>query len=144
MKKLCCAVGLAGALFVGSACGDDLKPSQIIPADLVWTTNPAGLQVAKVVGDPGKPGIYVNRVKFPANLRIQPHFHPDERVVVVLQGTVYAAYGEQFDEGKLRALGPGSVWTEPARQPHFVWAKDGEAVIQVVGNGPSGTTPVSK
>jgi hypothetical protein len=26
------------------------------------------------------------------------------------------------------------------KQPHFVWAKDGEVVIQVVGHGPSATT----
>jgi quercetin dioxygenase-like cupin family protein len=144
MKNLCCALGFAAALFAGGVYGDDLKLSQVVPSDLVWATNAAGFEVAKVVGDPGKPGMYVNRVKFPANLRIQPHFHPDERVVVVLQGTVYFAYGEQFDEAKLRPLGPGSVWTEPARQPHYVWAKGGEAVIQVTGIGPSGTTQISK
>jgi hypothetical protein len=26
------------------------------------------------------------------------------------------------------------------KQPHYVWAKEGEAVIQVVGHGPSGLT----
>lgn len=27
-------------------------------------------------------------------------------------------------------------------QPHFVWAKDGEVIIRVIGNGPSGVIPV--
>lgn len=82
------------------------------------------------------------RSKFPPGLRVEPHFHPDERIVTVLAGTVYVGYGEQFDESKMKALPAGSVWTEPANQPHFTWAKDGEALIQVVGNGPSGVIPV--
>jgi hypothetical protein len=49
-------------------------------------------------------------------------------------------YGEQFDEGKMKALPAGSTFTEPARHPHFAWAKDGEVVVQVVGHGPSDTT----
>ena len=43
----------------------------------------------------------------------------------------------------MKALPAGSIWTEPAKQPHFVWAKDGEAIIQVIGgNGPSAVFPV--
>jgi hypothetical protein len=37
----------------------------------------------------------------------------------------------------MKALPASSIWTEPAKQPHFVWAKDGGVVIQVIGNGPS-------
>ena len=28
-----------------------------------------------------KPGMYVYGVRFPANFKVQPYFHPDERVV---------------------------------------------------------------
>jgi len=43
----------------------------------------------------------------------------------------------------MKALPAGSIWTEPAKQPHFAWAKEGEVVIQVVGgNGPSGVTRI--
>ena len=82
------------------------------------------------------------RVRFPAtlNYRRLPHFHPDDKIVTVLVGTIYVGYGEQFDEGGMKALGPGSIWTEPMKQPHYVWAKDGEVVIQVVGFGPTGDT----
>lgn len=42
----------------------------------------------------------------------------------------------------MKVLLQGSIWTEPAREPHYVWVKDGEVVIQVVGcNGPSSSTP---
>ncbi len=51
-------------------------------------------------------------------------------------------YGEQMDDGAMKALPAGSIFTEPAKQPHYVWAKDGEVVIQVIGNGPSATIQV--
>ncbi len=83
------------------------------------------------------------RVRIPDNYKVQPHFHPDERVITVMSGTFYMGYGEQFDESAMKALPAGSIWTEPAKQPHFALAKDGEVVIQVVGsNGPSGTTRI--
>jgi hypothetical protein len=96
-----------------------------------------------LVGDEQKPGMYVYRVRFPANFKVQPHFHPDERVVTVMSGTLYMGYGEHFDESAMKALPAGSIWTELLKQLHFVWAKDGEVVIQVVGsNGPSGVTRI--
>ena len=48
-----------------------------------------------------------------------------------MSGTLYMGYGDRFDESTMTALPAGSIWTEPAKQTHFVWAKDGEAVIQV-------------
>ena len=86
--------------------------------------------------------MYAYRTKFAANFRNQPHYHPDERIVTIVFGTLYVGYGEQFDESKLKALPAGSIFTEPAKQPHFVWAKDVEVIIQVIGYGPSATTPV--
>ncbi len=129
-------------LAVVSAQGEALTPAQTVPDDMTWVTLSDGLQVARIAGDLTKPGMYTVRVKFPAGLKIQPHFHSDERIVIVLEGTVYFAYGELFDEASMNALPTGSVWTEPAKQPHFAWAKDGETVIQVIGNGPSATTPI--
>lgn len=86
----------------------------------------------------------MSRVKFPPGLKVSPHFHLDERVVTVLSGTMYVGYGEAFDETRMQALPAGSLWTEPAKTTHFVWAKDEEGIIQVVGVGPSGITQVTR
>src|ERR1700754_4609682 len=104
--------------------------------------SPRGNARANILGDDGKPGIYVNRTKFPPNTKIQPHTHPDERVVTVISGTLFMGYGERLDEGATKMLTAGSIWTEPANQPHFVFTKDEEAIIQVVGHGPSGTARI--
>jgi uncharacterized RmlC-like cupin family protein len=59
----------------------------------------------------------------------------------VISGTVYVGYGDRFDETKLKAVPAGGFWTEPAGQPHFALTKE-DAVLQTIGNGPSGTTPI--
>jgi quercetin dioxygenase-like cupin family protein len=134
-------VTLAARVAVGQA--EPLTPALLIPDEPTWVPG-AGARglVARVVGDSMKVGMYAVRVKFPPGVRVEPHFDPDDRIVTVLSGTVHVGYGEQFNETKMRALPAGSVWTEPANQPHFAWARDGDVILQVTGNGPSGTTPV--
>jgi hypothetical protein len=63
--------------------------------------------------------------------------------VTILSGTLLVGDGEQSDDGEMKALTAGSVFTEPLKQPHLVWAKDGEVMILVGGHGPSATTPVA-
>jgi quercetin dioxygenase-like cupin family protein len=100
-------------------------------------------QVAVLYGDPTKDGVYVTRVKFPPGLKVMPHWHPDPwRTAVVLSGTLYFGVGEQWDESKMRAYPTGTFFSEPAKMPHFAWAKDGEVILQVTAMGPSGTTPI--
>lgn len=115
---------------------------QVRADELLWAETPSGIHTATAIGNPGKPGLYVMRGKLPAGFKIQPHTHPDERVVTVLSGTLHLGFGDHFDETKLKALPPGSLWTEPGGRPHFVWAKEGEVVFQVNGMGPTATTPV--
>jgi len=141
--RLVGAALLVVSAIAGSAHGEPLRPQQTTPDQFTWVRDPRGYEQAVIVGDPTKPEMYAAHIRFPANLRIAPHFHPDDRVVTVLSGTVLFGYGERFDEGRMRALPAGSVWTEPARQPHFAWAKEGEVLLQVIGIGPSGSTPVA-
>ena len=134
---------LALAVCGSPARTEPIAATRLAPDEIKWEGDPSGVQRAQLVGDEKKPGMYTYRVRFPAYHKVQPHFHPDERVVTVISGTLYVGFGEVFDESAMKALPTGSIWTEPARQPHFVFAKDGEVVFQVVGaNGPSGLTRI--
>src|SRR5258708_16334936 len=63
-----------------------------------------GPQNAVLYGDPTKAGVYVQRTKLAAGLKVMPHWHPDEwRTAVVLSGTLYFGLGEQSDASKLKA-----------------------------------------
>ena len=99
---------------------------------------PPGAQLAILVGDPSKAGPYLIRVRLPANARMMPHRHPEDRTYTVISGVFYIGVGDVFDEGKLTAHAPGSVLLLPAGTPHFHWARSGEYVTQVSAIGPLG------
>jgi quercetin dioxygenase-like cupin family protein len=122
------------------------EPAPILPRDLHWFSPPANPAVrgAWVLGAEDKPGAYLLRVKLAAGGRIPPHTHPDERSSTVLSGTLYVGFGTAFDETKVVAVPTGAVYVAPAKVPHYVWAKDGEAVYQEAGVGPTATTPTAR
>ena len=119
---------------------------QLLPGDMKWQspTGPQGLQSIVLVGDPNASGPYAERIRLPANTRLAPHSHPNEaRMVTVISGTLYYAFGEKFDESKLTALPPGSFFTEPKDMPHYALTRE-EVILQLNAVGPAGTRYVGK
>ena len=113
------------------------------PDDVVYKGLPGAPQHVTLIGDPSKPGLYVDRVRLAPGMKVMPHWHPDAvRTVLVLSGTLYFAVGEQWDENQLKAYPAGTLYSEPARTPHYAWAKDGEVILQVTAIGPTGNTPI--
>lgn len=99
-------------------------------------------QIAVLYGDPAKPEFFVLRMRFPAGFKVEPHTHPEgTRTLTVLSGTLYFGFGESFDEAKTKPFPPGTFFTELPTTPHFVWAKDGDVIVQVAGIGPTGFVP---
>ncbi len=140
---LVCAALTAVAMF--AAAREAAMERKIVrPSDLQFGAKPNGTFQANIVGDVERAGTYAAQTRLPAGLRIAPHFHPEDRIVLVMSGTLYVGYGEQYDETKMVALSPGSVFTEPGKTPHYTWAKDGEVNLYVTGRGPTGTTWLDK
>ena len=71
--------------------------------------------------------------------RLQPIPYRDDRVATVISGTWRIGYGDRFDESKLKALPPGSYYTEPPGQNHFAETGDEPVVVQITGFGASST-----
>jgi quercetin dioxygenase-like cupin family protein len=130
----------ACALLSGVALAQVIAPSAILPGSLKYAGNPAmpGAESAQIVGEPQKAAPYLVRVKLAAGAKIPPHTHPDERNSTVLSGTIYVGFGETFDESKVVAIPTGAVYIAPAGVAHYIWAKDGPAVYQEAGVGPTG------
>jgi len=103
------------------------------------TSRVSGIQTRTLKGDATKSGIYTIQLTVPANVRIQAHTHPDDRVATVISGTWYIGYGAKFDEGKLKPLSAGSFYTEPPGVTHFAKTGNEPVVLQITGNGPTGT-----
>jgi quercetin dioxygenase-like cupin family protein len=114
---------------------------EVFPENVPWGPFPAFpplVRLAVLVGDTTKPEPYVIRVKVPADVRLMPHTHPEDRVYTVISGVFYIGIGTEFEPDGLRAYPPGSVVVLPGNTPHFHWAKSGEYVTQVTAIGPLG------
>jgi pimeloyl-ACP methyl ester carboxylesterase/quercetin dioxygenase-like cupin family protein len=95
-------------------------------------------------GDPNQAGVYTIMLRVPAHTRIAAHSHRDDRVATVISGTWHIGYGEEFDETKLKALPPGSYYTEPPGVAHFAETGESAVVVQITGYGPSSTDYVER
>jgi len=96
---------------------------------------PKGAQLAVLSGDPSKSGLYVIRLKLPANYQIPAHHHPTTENVTVLSGSFHAGMGDKLDRAKAVTLEPGGFAAMPANMNHYAWASR-DTVVQVHGEGP--------
>ena len=148
MRRLVVAFALVA---LASAADAQTPPAQqrIAPAEYNFsaagsagagTSGIAAIQTIVLKGDPTKPGLYTIMLRIPAGTRIAAHTHPDDRIGTVISGTWYFGYGAKFDTAALRALPPGSFYTEPPGDPHFAETRESDVVLQITGYGPTGTT----
>lgn len=113
--------------------------------ELTWRPtegNTLGVQTAVVEGDPSKPGYYLTVNHFPAGVMSRPHYHPDERYVIVLRGTWYTDEGEAFRPGQAVPLKPGDFMRHPKGGPHYDGALDEDTWVAISGYGPTKATVV--
>ncbi len=99
----------------------------------------AGIRTEVLKGDPNRPGLYTIMLRIPAHTRIAAHDHPDDRIATVVSGTWYIGYGDRLNDAALKALPPGSFYTEPPGQTHFAETRNEPVVVQITGVGPSAT-----
>ena len=114
----------------------------VLPDKIDWKSPPGstGVQQAVLVGDPAKPGFYAVMTKWlPGNMS-RPHFHPNDRFITVIKGTWWVGTGTKFDPASTVAMPAGTFVTHFAKGIHYDGAKDEEAVLLIVGEGPAGST----
>jgi quercetin dioxygenase-like cupin family protein len=129
----------AGLCALSLTAGAAAQQHEAVSADAVnWGLAPRflprGAQAAVLVGDPGKPGPFVLRLKFPAGYVIPPHRHSKEEHVTVISGAFTFGLGEKLDRAA-KAFPPGSFVRIPSNVVHWAFAA-GETVVQINGVGP--------
>jgi quercetin dioxygenase-like cupin family protein len=131
-------------LAIGAAALAQSQPITVKPENVKWADikQMPGWKQAILVGDPEKPGPYVQRIKIPPNALVPPHSHLDTENLTVLTGTFGIGEGSKADKAKGQVLGVGSFYLLPANTVHFAWAGPKGATLQIHGVGPSGMTMV--
>jgi hypothetical protein len=151
MKKIIIAVlGLAASAGIGYAAGagnipdiSSLNPKAFkytLPDNIKW--GPAagleGTDSYTLVGDPGKPGFYIVLNRFHAGNFSRPHYHANDRYVMVLNGTWWAATGGKYDPNSTVPIKPGTFVVHTGKEVHYDGARAGneDAVVMIFGEGP--------
>jgi hypothetical protein len=125
----------------------DLNPAAVtikLPDHIQWKTSPSGADSAVLVGDPAKPGLYIVLTRWHAGHMSHPHFHPNDRFITVLSGTWWVGTGTKFDPDKTVPVPAGSYVVHYGKQVHYDGAKDGDTVLEIVGEGPATSTPAEE
>ena len=141
------AAAIPALVFVASASAVELDPKAVVytlPDDIKWVENKqAGSANVVIAGDPTKPCLYVVLTKWHAgNHFSRPHWHPNDRFITVIKGTWWVGSGPNFDPANSTVpLPAGTVVTHYGRQVHYDGAKDEDAVLLIVGEGPATSTP---
>ena len=127
-----CALILCLALLAASPSFADDMP--VNANGLTWgpapPVLPKGAQLAVLSGDPAKDGLYVVRLKIPAEY------------VTVISGKFHIRMGNKLDEKKEVELRAGGFGAAPAHMNHYAWASE-DTVVQVHGQGPFALTYVN-
>jgi hypothetical protein len=138
------ALVIAMLVSLGSAKVTDLNPAALaykLPDQIKWTDEPSGAKAAVLLGDLAKPGLYIVLVKWTPHHMSHPHWHPNDRFITVVSGTWWVGTGAKFDPDGTVPLPAGSFVTHFGKQVHYDGAKDVEAVLEIVGEGPATPTP---
>jgi hypothetical protein len=127
-------------LVPGRAAQPDAKAvSFTLPDKIDWKIGDNS-DTATVQGDPSKPGIYIQLLKWHPNKMSRPHFHSMERYITVLSGTWWIGTGTKYDPASTYPVPAGTYVVDRANGIHYDGAKDTECVLEIVGMGPMTTT----
>jgi hypothetical protein len=129
--------------WAGQTKSSELNPAAVtykLPSQIKWTVSPDGAKVAVLWGDLDKPGLYIYLVKWSPHQMSHPHFHPNDRFITVMSGTWWVGTGSKFEPGKTVPIPAGSFVVHYGKQIHYDGAKEGECLLEIVGQGPATPT----
>ena len=136
MRYLLAAAALA--LVLSPTFAQEPQHTMVNAGEEQWKDGPPvlpGVQASVLYGDPSKEGVFVMRLKFPANYRVPPHTHPVDEIVTVISGTFNIGMGQTFDATQAKPYTAGGLIAMAPETPHFVHTGE-ETVVQISTRGP--------
>src|ERR1700687_4654892 len=84
------ALGVATLVSIGTVKATDLNPAAILiklPDQIPWVDDGSGASRVTLRGDLTKPGPYIALLRWHAHNMSRPHYHPNDRFIMVISGT---------------------------------------------------------
>jgi len=141
-RSIASAVLVAAAFLVSPIRAAEPDPKAIsytLPDKIEWKKG-ANADTATIQGDPTKPGIYIQLIKWHPHSMSRPHTHNTERYITVLSGTWWIGTGPKYDPASTFPVTAGTYVVDRANEIHYDGAKDVECELEIVGMGPVVTT----
>jgi hypothetical protein len=118
---------------------DPKAVSYTLPDKIQWKKG-SNTDTAVLQGDPSKPGIYIQLLRWHPHSMSRPHSHNMERYITVVSGTWWVGTGTKYDPDSTFPMPAGSYIVDRPNEIHYDGAKDQECVLYMVGIGPVMTT----
>ncbi|HTI68289.1 MAG TPA: cupin domain-containing protein [Caulobacteraceae bacterium] len=137
--------GLAAAAVTGPVPDfSTLNPAAIkafVPDKIDWkpAAGLGGTDSATLVGDAAKPGFYVVMNRFHQGNFSRPHYHANDRYIMVISGTWWVGTGTNYDpERNTVPVKAGTFAIHTGREVHYDGSRtgNGDAVVMIFGMGP--------
>ncbi len=110
-KQISVLVILLAGLVVSQSHAADPDPkimSVTLPDKIDWKKS-ANADTAILQGDPSKPGMYIELVRWHAGNMSRPHMHPSARYITVISGTWWVGSGDKYDPASTYPVTAGVV-----------------------------------
>jgi quercetin dioxygenase-like cupin family protein len=144
-RSLLCAIGALAVVLVPArgAQIDSKAITYTLPENIQWQKGTTS-DSAALLGDPSKPGLYIQLIKWHRGNMSRPHSHSTARYITVLSGTWWVGTGSTYDPSRTVPMKAGSFVIDQPNELHYDGAKDEECVLYLVGMGPVITTQAAR
>ena len=127
----------------------ELDPAAVAyatPEQFKWRdpTDQIATNQAVLHGDPGKDGLYIVVNKFKPNRFGNPHYHPKDRFITVIDGAAWHGTGAVVDIAQAKRVPKGTFMIDHAMKVHWGGNKEEPGAYLIAGMGPGGSTEVAK
>ena len=120
----------------------ELDPAAVVyttPEQFKWRdpSDQAPTNQTVLYGDPNKPGLYININKFKPGRFGNPHSHPNDRFITVIDGAAWRGTGPVLDPEHATRVPKGTFMIDHAAKIHWDGTKEESAAYLITGIGPA-------
>jgi quercetin dioxygenase-like cupin family protein len=109
------------------------------PEQFKWRdpTDQAPTNQTILYGNPSKPGLYIYINRFKPGRFGNPHYHPNDRFITVIEGAAWRGTGSVLEPDHAARVPRGTFMIDHAMKVHWDGTKDESAAYLIAGIGPA-------
>ncbi len=149
LRHLAFAVAAVTFNLIAAARAVELDPAvvaYVTPDQFKWR-DPVGQAATNqtiLLGDPNKPELYIYINTFKPNRFGNPHYHPNDRFITVIDGAAWRGTGPVLDPAHATRVPKGTFMIDHAMKVHWDGTKDESGAYLIAGIGPATNIEVAK